>query len=408
MTHPFRRFIYSQYVFRHQHISQQFFRSIFSGNCSRTYSTGKGSDGDSVSGSGSNIINRPAIAFDIDGVLVRERHSIKGAKEALQKVTSVENGGTCKNGGLPYIFLTNGGGNVESYKAKQLETLFDIKVSPDIVCLSHTPMKSLVQKYKDSPVCVSGMYNVKDVALHYGFKHVFTPAELKHHNPALTPFCSNDLDTSSVSSLQSNSHSTALLQSLDNTPVGAIMLFHDPRDWYSDLQILLDILLDHHKRHPSPLRSHAHDGGAHTPAQIPVYFSNGDLQWSAQHHSPRLAQGAFHVCLGALYKEITGTDLQFTCFGKPQKVTYDYALSMLQRRARSMNVNISRVYGIGDNNFADIQGANGAGWESVFVKTGNIVVGEQRMQANPLLRPKHSFNDVLDAVSTIIKIHDPH
>lgn len=42
--------------------------------------------------------------------------------------------------------------------------------------------------------------------------------------------------------------------------------------------------------------------------------------------------GAFRVCLEALYRELTGRALQYTDFGKPNQVTYQYAEQLIRRR----------------------------------------------------------------------------
>ena len=53
------------------------------------------------------------ILLDIDGVLVRGRHVIPSAKEAIKKLLSSR---------VPTIFLTNSGCESEKYKAKLLST----------------------------------------------------------------------------------------------------------------------------------------------------------------------------------------------------------------------------------------------------------------------------------------------
>lgn len=74
--------------------------------------------------------------------------------------------------GVPYIFLTNGGGVPEAKRAQQLQDIFDIYVTPKQVCLSHSPMAPLSSKYQDDLVLVVGMHDVKEVAEMYGFTNV--------------------------------------------------------------------------------------------------------------------------------------------------------------------------------------------------------------------------------------------
>ncbi len=115
-----------------------------------------------------------------------------------------------------------------------------------------------------------------------------------------------------------------------------------------------------------------------------------------------------------------GRELSFTQFGKPEPVTYRYAERLLEAQAHRLGAGaISHIYGIGDNPWADIKGANQAAlhadarflqmrgqdqqhqqqqqpfsWTSVFVQTGNIPISEAQVQRDPLLAPKLVFVDV--------------
>jgi HAD superfamily hydrolase (TIGR01456 family) len=116
----------------------------------------------------------PAIAFDIDGVLLRGKELLPTARSALAKVTKKSHGGEHPTG-IPHVYLTNGGGVTEEAKAKQLSKLFGIEVPTSQIILSHTPMQDLVDKYKDKLILTFGMTDVRNVAQTYGFKHVLIP-----------------------------------------------------------------------------------------------------------------------------------------------------------------------------------------------------------------------------------------
>jgi len=143
----------------------------------------------------------------------------------------------------------------------------------------------------------------------------------------------------------------------EHASIAAIFVMHDPIHYYRDLQICMDVLLC--PRRTKPVR---------------LYFSNPDFLFSGVHSEPRLAAGAFRVCLEALYKEYTGKPLQYTLFGKPYAVTYEFAEKLLRQQAEQAGCSISRFYGIGDNGASDIRGANHAGdhWSSILVQTGTI------------------------------------
>ncbi len=118
----------------------------------------------------------PAIAFDIDGVLLRGRQLLPTARTALKKVTRKADGGSHPVG-IPHIYLTNGGGMTEAAKAKQLSDLFDVHIPTESIVLSHTPMQHLLPQYKDELVLVVGhsRCGVRSVAANYGFKHLLIP-----------------------------------------------------------------------------------------------------------------------------------------------------------------------------------------------------------------------------------------
>ena len=289
--------------------------------------------------------------------------------------------------GLPYIFLTNGGGVPEAQRAKQLSEVFDIHVEPSQVCLSHTPMAPLSSRYGDNLVCVVGMHDVKEVAEQYGFTNVITPAEIKAQFPLLAPHARYDpkhfpahapTSTSFRNAAAAIDEAHALL-----SRISAVLVMHDPRDWYVDLQVLVDILVTSREVNEQainePAKAAAAAGGAagaalsaaatgsacgskssssSTPAassgsgggcgkaggcpcaggkkpvpHLPIYFSNPDLLYSSTYRLPRLAQGAFAVCLNQLYLGITGSEIVPHTFGKPTPATYSHADKLIRAEA---------------------------------------------------------------------------
>ncbi|KDO25784.1 HAD-superfamily subfamily IIA hydrolase [Saprolegnia parasitica CBS 223.65] len=276
-------------------------------------------------------MRRFGIAFDIDGVLIRGGKALPNASKRLFQLQSQ---------GVPHIFLTNGGGCVEEKKTSNLSTILNVPIDPRQMILAHTPMRELVHQFGDKKVLVMGAYDVLDVAHHYGFKKVVSIQDLAHASPHQYPF---------VSWPHKPHH-------LENEPIGAIIIFHDPIHWAQDLQIAIDALVG-----GDPL------GSGHGP-QTPLFVSNDDFTFSGAYPVPRFAQGAFTRCLQLLYEQHTGKTLEVTRFGKPHLVQYEFAEQVMREQAPECD----RFYGIGDNPFSDIQGANAAGhhWTSVLVRTG--------------------------------------
>lgn len=77
--------------------------------------------------------------------------------------------------------------------------------------------------------------------------------------------------------------------------------------------------------------------------------------------------------MGHLYKRYTQQELQVQYFGKPTKVQYAYAETLIKGQCRKLGIpEPTTFYGIGDNPHADVRGANNAGahWHSILVCTG--------------------------------------
>lgn len=330
-----------------------------------------------------SAVATPAIAFDIDGVLIRGKSVLPTAREALRKVMSVRDGGVHPVG-IPHILLTNGGGATEEAKAAQFSQLLDLPIRPEALVLSHTPMRNLLPKYREELILTIGMTDVRSVARHYGFQHVVTPEDLAHKYPDLVPQLAHRAK-------MERKEAPVTHYEREIEKIAAIFVLHDPVEWYTDMQLALDILT------------------LPRPAGVPMpelFFSNPDFLFSGKGAHPRLAQGAFRVALAAIYKEFTGRALPMTLYGKPHSVTYQYAESLLHAQAAATGRTISHFYGIGDNPASDIHGANLAGphWSSVFVRTGTIA-----RSALPIEQPKFDCACVNEAVDFIIAggVHQP-
>ncbi|KAI8057972.1 HAD-like domain-containing protein [Syncephalis plumigaleata] len=297
--------------------------------------------------------HRLAFAFDIDGVLLKGSKVLPEGVRALQFV----NGNNPLGIRLPHILLTNGGGVTEVEKAQQLSDKFNVKITADNLVLAHSPMRSLVDRYADKLILVVGGEgeSCKRVAHQYGFRRVAQPNDIFLWNPSIWPF-------KTTNTWLPEEHIDFAKE-----PIHAIMMFHDGRDWGTELQVIMDVLL-------------AKNGYIGTQRsmkdlspQIPIYFSNPDLLWSNDFPVSRYAQGAFRVALEALYERITGRKLEYTLFGKPETVTYKYAEELLHRQLASSSVGPTEslhVYAIGDNPASDIAGAYNYGWNSILVRTG--------------------------------------
>ena len=278
---------------------------------------------------------------------------------------------------LPVVFLTNGGGVTERAKATELTELLRIptEVHESQVILAHTPFRTL-QKRTNSTRLVVGKGSTLDVARSYwqdGDGTLVTTSDvIRSAGPSMVPFSAH-VDVLFPKKMPKK---MPTMPTMPKTPPGSaghrideIYVFTDPAgdDWYNDLQVVLDTLL----RNGAPVCG---GGDGHQETQQPkLFISQRDLLFSNGFHSSRLGLGAWVRCLETLYKEITGSELSYEVFGKPEPEVYRLAETSLREQRDRLGWGPEeslRVMAVGDNAGVDIRGANRAGWLSSLVLTG--------------------------------------
>ena len=113
-----------------------------------------------------------AFAFDVDGVLVRGKEPVPGARETLKLL---------RDNSIPFIFLTNSGGKTEADQATTLAGRLGVPIEPEQVVQSHSPFHDLVPLYRDKTILVLGGIgnNIRNLAEAYGFRNVLTTSDLQ-------------------------------------------------------------------------------------------------------------------------------------------------------------------------------------------------------------------------------------
>ncbi|GAB7340191.1 hypothetical protein MBLNU457_6663t1 [Dothideomycetes sp. NU457] len=327
-----------------------------------------------------NVTDKYAFAFDIDGVLIRGGRPIPEAVEAMKVLNGQNNYGIK----IPYIFLTNGGGKSEQERCIQLSKQMEIEVSPGQFICGHTPMREMAEKYNTVLVVGGEGEKCRQVAEGYGFKDVITPGDIIKTDPETTPF----------RKLTEEELSNSKVRDFKNIAIEAIFVFADSRDWAGDQQIILDLLMS--KGGVLGTRSETFDDGP------PVFFSHSDVVWSAGHELTRLGMGALRASLEAMFKAVTGKELETTAFGKPQIGTFHFATRLLKqwrKATHGIDAPPETVYFVGDTPESDIRGTNEFDkhsentWYSILVRTGVYQEG-----TTPKYTPKATVDTVLDAV----------
>ncbi|KAI0766854.1 HAD hydrolase [Trametes elegans] len=347
--------------------------------------------------------------FDIDGVLLRGPHTIPAARRALNML----NGANPMGVKIPFILLTNGGGVGEEARRRKLSSQLGVELHSNQIVQAHTILKSVVHKYGDEHVLVLGGRNdeIRKVAEGYGFKNVYTSLDVLAWKPEVWPFheltAEERASTKSVDFLQ--------------IPISAIFVFHDPRNWSLDIQVIIDVIRSRGliggpyldtpvpaDQQPLPQNAREHepsstsgDKGKNKPVEL--VFCNPDLIWKSDFPQPRLGQGAFREAFQTVYKELVGTTYPIVQYGKPTTATYEFAERVLRDRLEELRgeriEQLPTVYMVGDNPESDIAGANGAGWPSILVRTGVY----DPAQGEPPHKPTYIAEDVEEAVRWAIE-----
>lgn len=119
------------------------------------------------------------LMLDIDGVLLRGKTLLDTTKDCMRLITD-------KNGNfrVPTVFLTNAGNELRSSKSAKLSALLGVKVKPDQVVMSHSPLKMLKSFHKKRCL-ISGQGPIVEIAKHLGFTSLITVDDLRQYYPHL-------------------------------------------------------------------------------------------------------------------------------------------------------------------------------------------------------------------------------
>lgn len=323
-----------------------------------------------------------AFAFDIDGVLVHGDRLIPEGRRALE----ILNGDNELGIKIPHIFLTNGSGKPEQARVDQLSKILHQPVNIEQFIQSHTPMRALAEYYKTVLVVGGEGFKCREVAELYGFEDIVVPDDIVAWDPTIAPY----------RKFTEEQRKTARPRDFSKTNIDAIMVFSDSRDYATDMQIIMDLLRSEH----GCLGTMAKDP---VSSRIPIYFSQGDLLCPTEHWTPRMSQGTFRIGLEAMYKALTGEDLERVVYGKPEMATYKYADEIMTAWMETIHGEEKlpkNIYMVGDNPASDIIGGNMYSWNTCLVRTG-VYQGEGNDDNNPA--SFGVFKNVLEAVKTAIR-----
>ncbi|KAL7921463.1 HAD-superfamily hydrolase [Trichoderma austrokoningii] len=320
-----------------------------------------------------------AFVFDIDGVLVHGDRLIPEGKRALE----ILNGDNELGIKIPHIFLTNGSGKPELARTQQLAKILQNPVNTEQFIQSHTPMRALAEYYNTVLVVGGEGYRCREVAEQYGFRDIVVPNDIVAWDTTIAPY----------RVFTDEERASSRPRDFTKINIEAILVFSDSRDYATDMQIIMDLLRSEDGR----LGTIATDP---VSQRIPIYFSQGDMLCPTEHPIPRMSQGTFRIGLEAMYKALTGVDLERVVYGKPEMATYKYADEVIASWMEQLHGEEripENIYMVGDNPASDIIGGNMYGWNTCLVRTG-VFQGGENDESNPA--NFGVFPNVLEAVKT--------
>mmetsp|Transcript_19540 Transcript_19540/g.39577 ORF Transcript_19540/g.39577 Transcript_19540/m.39577 type:complete len:516 (-) Transcript_19540:63-1610(-) len=345
----------------------------------------------------------PAFLFDIDGVFKTGALYSRTGAAGLRKIFDA---------GLPFVFLTNGGGGrtemeyAEEMRLKLLaaETadsstiLYDVEegdkrpsipsdddlkgnyhrrrrrqrgkelvLREDQMVLSYSPFRSHLEHLKSLPVLIVGSKECLRVAKQaYGFRRAVHIDDYSRDNPLLNPFKRRTVaaatKTATARAEEVRRQEATVKEGKEDEwghgPFKAVLVFTDPSDFFDGLQIITDVLLSSRPNEVEYEKGHL----------IPCYFSAGDLLWKSQHRHARFGLGAFRLALESLYSArmrslglseaaVKARLSHFYQYGKPTLKQFKFGRDAVLRQARRLGCRISHFYVVGDNPRSDIHGA---------------------------------------------------
>jgi HAD superfamily hydrolase (TIGR01456 family) len=247
-------------------------------------------------------------------------------------------------------------------------------------------MRALAEYYKTVLVVGGEGYKCREVAEQYGFQDIVVPNDIIAWDPTIAPY----------RVFTDEERATSRPRDFSQVNIEAIMVFSDSRDYATDIQIIMDLLQSKNGKFGTRAADPVSE-------RIPIYFSQGDMLCPTEHPFPRMSQGAFRIGLEAMYKSLTGVELERVVYGKPELATYKYADEVIASWMETIHNDEklpANIYMIGDNPASDIVGGNMYGWNTCLVRTG-VFQGGDNDENNPA--SFGVFKNVFEAVTTAMK-----
>ncbi|KAH0576558.1 Phosphatidyl synthase [Spironucleus salmonicida] len=307
--------------------------------------------------------------IDVDGVLKLGHTPFNFSKQVLTQLYDNK---------IPHVLLSNACGAEEQF-SERLSKILDFQIDPEKVVLSSSPLSNYLIQNPLDKILVLGSNTLADRFFSKFSNPYIYPEDIISRYPEIAP---------QYRHINQNVQS---IRELCFDEIDTIIFFADSINWYADIQVVLDVVLNKSSINP-------HKQGSKTPK---IFVSNPDITYADDSVQPKLTVGAEVECFKSLYKSITSQDVHITYFGKPYTPVYELSIKKL----KSMD-NYSpdkEIYMIGDSLQSDIKGANLNGITSCLVLTGKVKNESELVDVPQDLYPKKIFKNIQKALQELLK-----
>lgn len=319
----------------------------------------------------------PGIACDIDGVLILGRKPILKAIHAMQRLqTPLKTLCNFPHNSLkfPFVCLSNSGGTLEINKANQINSLMNLdkesnKLSKEQFILNFTPLRPIIQSYKNKSVLLVGKGNIGEIMEDCGVFHYLNTKEFN----ALSHSFNNEYTLKLTQRIKSVMITESMKKEF--LDISAIFILNDPIEWEDNIMLISKLL----KKNP----------------KTPIYVSHNDTLYCDEFPLPRFGIGGYNEVLKVLALKNHNIKFNLIYSGKPLPLAFEFSKKRLQEIAKPYE--ISNFYMIGDNPKVDILGGKNNGFRTILVRTGVFKEG-----LNDLMNPAdYVVEDFEEAVKLI-------
>jgi len=316
----------------------------------------------------------PGIACDIDGVLIRGSHN--PIVSSIPAMRMLRNPSSPYH--IPFVCLSNSGGNLEKSKAEQLNHLLNLdseisRLNAEHIILNFTPFRPIIEKYREKSVLIVGRGKINEIMQDCGVQKFVNMNEFR------------SLESKTVDKLPTfhKKFQSLKLPFEKWLDISGIFILNDPIEWETNIQLISELLLKN--------------------CDIPVYSSHNDALYSDEFPLSRFGLGGFNSVLISLLKKINNLDKKLVFSGKPLSLTFECAKERLKKIADGNKQEISEFYMIGDNPNVDVMGGKNNGFKTILVRTG-VFKDKGNDKENPADYVVEDFNEAMRLISKLEKL----